>query len=200
MRINDDQNSLKAGERGPTLLEDFQLREKIMHFDHERIPERIVNERGSGAHGFFELTESLTEYTKAGFLQTPGTRTPVFSRFISVAGSSGSTDLALVVGMLTHTDKTLAGKVAEGLGMVVPRPAEQLNQNIPADDDPDIFQPVDAHPQLKISKALSMADTVKDAIKTRQIAILAEGGTDGDSLNTMKQASEAAGSKTRVIA
>ncbi|HET6556919.1 MAG TPA: catalase [Prolixibacteraceae bacterium] len=94
VRINDDHNSLKAGERGATLLEDFQLREKIMHFDHERIPERIVHARGSGAHGYFELTESLSKYTKADFLQTPGTRTPVFARFSTVAGSRGSTDLA----------------------------------------------------------------------------------------------------------
>ena len=94
MRINDDHNSLKAGDRGPTLLEDFQLREKIMHFDHERIPERIVHARGSGAHGYFELTESMTKYTKAKFLQTPGTRTPVFVRFSTVVGSRGSADLA----------------------------------------------------------------------------------------------------------
>jgi len=71
LRINDDQNSLKAGERGATLLEDFQLREKIMHFDHERIPERIVHARGSGAHGYFELSESMSKYTKAKFLQVP---------------------------------------------------------------------------------------------------------------------------------
>ena len=94
LRINDDQNSLKAGERGATLLEDFQLREKITHFDHERIPERIVHARGSGAHGYFELHESMTQYTKAKFLQTPGTQTPVFVRFSTVAGSRGSTDLA----------------------------------------------------------------------------------------------------------
>ncbi|MDO8368648.1 MAG: catalase [Saprospiraceae bacterium] len=94
LRINDDQNSLKAGERGATLLEDFQLREKITHFDHERIPERIVHARGSAAHGYFELHESLSKYTKAKFLQTPGVRTPVFVRFSTVAGSRGSTDLA----------------------------------------------------------------------------------------------------------
>jgi catalase len=94
LRINDDQNSLKAGERGATLLEDFQLREKITHFDHERIPERIVHARGSAAHGYFELTESLARYTKAKFLQTPGKRTPVFARFSTVAGSRGSTDVA----------------------------------------------------------------------------------------------------------
>ncbi|MBC7774416.1 MAG: catalase [Phycisphaerae bacterium] len=94
LRINDDQNSLKAGERGATLLEDFQLREKITHFDHERIPERIVHARGSAAHGYFELHESLSKYTKAKFLQTPGARTPVFVRFSTVAGSRGSTDMA----------------------------------------------------------------------------------------------------------
>src|SRR5436190_21630218 len=82
--------SLKVGERGPTLLEDFLLREKITHFDHERIPERVVHARGSGAHGFFELDESLTKYTRAAFLQEPGTRTPVFVRFSTVAGSRGS--------------------------------------------------------------------------------------------------------------
>ena len=81
LRINDDQNSLKAGDRGPTLLEDFLLREKITHFDHERIPERVVHARGSGAHGYFELTESLSQYTKAKFLQEVGKRTPVFARF-----------------------------------------------------------------------------------------------------------------------
>ena len=94
LRINDDQNSLKAGERGPTLLEDFHFREKMTHFDHERIPERIVHARGSAAHGFFELHESMAKYTKAKFLQTPGTQTPVFVRFSTVAGSRGSSDLA----------------------------------------------------------------------------------------------------------
>ncbi len=94
LRINDDQNSLKAGERGATLLEDFHFREKITHFDHERIPERIVHARGSGAHGYFELNQSMAKYTKAKFLQKPGTRTPVFVRFSTVAGFKGSTDLA----------------------------------------------------------------------------------------------------------
>ena len=92
--INDDQNSLKGGERGPSLLEDFLLREKITHFDHERIPERIVHARGSAAHGFFQVYESMAPYTKAAFLQDPALRTPVFVRFSTVAGSRGSTDLA----------------------------------------------------------------------------------------------------------
>ena len=92
--IADNQNSLKAAPRGPTLLEDFILREKITHFDHERIPERIVHARGSGAHGFFELTQSLSQYTKADFLQRVGEKTPVFVRFSTVAGGAGSGDLA----------------------------------------------------------------------------------------------------------
>jgi catalase len=94
LKINDDNNSLKAGERGATLLEDFILREKITHFDHERIPERIVHARGSGAHGFFQVYESMAKYTKAGFLQDPTVITPVFVRFSTVAGFRGSTDLA----------------------------------------------------------------------------------------------------------
>ena len=92
--IADNQNSLKAAPRGPTLLEDFILREKITHFDHERIPERIVHARGSGAHGFFEVTQSLSQYTKADFLQRAGDKTPVFVRFSTVAGGAGSGDLA----------------------------------------------------------------------------------------------------------
>ena len=92
MRISDNQNSLKAGERGPTLLEDFVLREKIFHFDHERIPERIVHARGSGAHGFFECTQAIPELTKATLFQKKGERVPVFTRFSTVAGGAGSVD------------------------------------------------------------------------------------------------------------
>ena len=94
VKINDNNNSLKAGERGPSLLEDFILREKITHFDHERIPERIVHARGSAAHGYFELYNSMEKYTKAGFLNDTNIKTPVFTRFSTVAGSRGSTDLA----------------------------------------------------------------------------------------------------------
>ena len=92
--IADDQNSLRAGQRGPTLLEDFILREKITHFDHERIPERVVHARGTGAHGFFELTDSLSDLTTARILGEVGERTEVFTRFSTVAGSKGSADLA----------------------------------------------------------------------------------------------------------
>ncbi|MBA3966721.1 MAG: catalase, partial [Nitrospirales bacterium] len=84
LRINDDQNSLKTGERGPSLLEDFHLREKITHFDHERIPERVVHARGSAAHGTFQVYESQATLTKATFLQNPSLITPVFVRFSNV--------------------------------------------------------------------------------------------------------------------
>lgn len=94
LAINDNQNSLKSGERGSTLLEDFILREKITHFDHERIPERIVHARGSAAHGVFQVYKPMAQFTKAGFLQDPTLQTPVFVRFSTVAGSRGSTDLA----------------------------------------------------------------------------------------------------------
>lgn len=90
--IADNQNSLKAGRRGPALLEDFILREKITHFDHERIPERIVHARGSAAHGYFELTESLEQYTTAKVLTEVGQKTPLFTRFSTVAGGAGSID------------------------------------------------------------------------------------------------------------
>ncbi len=92
--IADNQNSLKAGgARGPVLLQDFILREKIMHFDHERIPERVVHARGSAAHGFFECLDDLSDLTSAGFLSKRGLRTPVFCRFSTVAGNKGSADL-----------------------------------------------------------------------------------------------------------
>jgi catalase len=92
--VADNQHSLKAGLRGPTLLEDFILREKITHFDHERIPERIVHARGSAAHGFFECTRALTDVTRASIFAEAGKRTPVFVRFSTVVGERGSTDTA----------------------------------------------------------------------------------------------------------
>ena len=91
IRVSDNQNSLKSGERGPTLLEDFALREKIFHFDHERIPERIVHARGSAAHGFFEATEDISDLSKATLFRK-GEKTPVFARFSTVAGGAGSVD------------------------------------------------------------------------------------------------------------
>ena len=92
--VSDDQNSLKIGERGPTALEDFHFREKLFHFDHERIPERVVHARGFGAHGYFETYESLSGITQADLFQRPKEKTPVFVRFSTVAGNKGSPDLA----------------------------------------------------------------------------------------------------------
>jgi len=92
--VADDQNSLRVGERGPTLLEDFHFREKIFHFDHERIPERVVHARGYGVHGRFTLKESLSDYTTAKILTEVGEMTEMFVRFSTVAGNKGSSDLA----------------------------------------------------------------------------------------------------------
>ena len=92
--VSDDQNSLKAGARGPTALEDFHFREKLFHFDHERIPERVVHARGFGVHGYFENYDSLADLTRADLFQRPGEKTPVFVRFSTVAGNKGSVDLA----------------------------------------------------------------------------------------------------------
>jgi catalase len=92
--VSDDQNTLRAGERGPGLLEDFHFREKIFHFDHERIPERVVHARGYGAHGYFENYRPLTDITRADVFSEAGLRTPVFVRFSTVAGNKGSADLA----------------------------------------------------------------------------------------------------------
>lgn len=94
MPISDDQNTLKIGKRGPTALEDMHFREKIFHFDHERIPERVVHARGFGAHGYFENYDSLAEITRADIFQRKNEKTPIFVRFSTVAGSKGSADLA----------------------------------------------------------------------------------------------------------
>jgi len=92
--VSDDQSHLKAGDRGPMLTEDFHFREKLFHFDHERIPERVVHARGYGAHGYFEATESLSDITRDDIFQRKGEKTPAFVRFSTVAGSKGSPDLA----------------------------------------------------------------------------------------------------------
>src|SRR5437868_5476809 len=92
LRIDDENNSLKAGPRGPTLMEDQHFREKMTHFDHERMPERVVHARGSGAHGYFQVYKSLAPYTKAAVFQDPAIKTPVFVRFSTVNGSRGSAD------------------------------------------------------------------------------------------------------------
>lgn len=158
VRINDDNNSLKAGERGPSLLEDFILREKITHFDHERIPERIVHARGSGAHGFFEVTNPIPELTKAGFLQETGIKTAVFARFSTVAGSRGSTDLA-------RDARGFAVKFYTQEGIY-----DLVGNNIPiffiqdASKFPDLVHAVKPEPHNEMPQAASAHDTFWDFI------------------------------------
>lgn len=98
--IADDQNTLRQGDRGPALMEDAHFREKIFHFDHERIPERVVHARGYGAHGFFETYEPLGDLTRADIFQRAGERTPVFVRFSTVAGNKGRSTLRATCGAL----------------------------------------------------------------------------------------------------
>ncbi|MGC3973496.1 MAG: catalase [Nitrospira sp.] len=92
VRIAEDDNSLKGGERGPTLMEDFHFREKMTHFDHERMPERVVHPRGSAAHGYFQVYKPLTQYSKAAVFADPSVKTPVFVRFSVVNSSLGTAD------------------------------------------------------------------------------------------------------------
>ncbi|MFT4092714.1 MAG: catalase [Niabella sp.] len=158
LKINDDHNSLKSAERGGALLEDFILREKITHFDHERIPERIVHARGSGAHGTFKLTKSLKQYTKAKFLTDTNNETPVFVRFSTVAGSRGSTDLARDVRGFAVKFYTSEGNY------------DLVGNNIPvffiqdAMKFPDLIHAVKPEPDNEIPQAASAHDTFWDFI------------------------------------
>ena len=158
LKINDNQNSLKDGERGATLLEDFILREKITHFDHERIPERIVHARGSAAHGYFQLYKNLSKYTKAGFLNDTETKTPVFVRFSTVAGGSSSTDLARDVRGFSVKFYTQEGNY------------DLVGNNIPvffiqdAMKFPDLVHAVKPEPDHGMPQAASAHDTFWDFI------------------------------------
>ncbi len=156
--INDDQNSLKAGDRGPSLLEDFILREKITHFDHERIPERVVHARGSGAHGVFKLYKPLAEYTKAGFLNDTKSETPVFVRFSTVAGSRGSTDLARDVrgfAVRFYTEQGNFDLVGNNMPVFFIQDAIKF---------PDLIHAVKPEPDNEIPQAASAHDTFWDFI------------------------------------
>ncbi len=158
LRINNNQNSLKAGERGPSLLEDFILREKITHFDHERIPERVVHARGSAAHGYFQVYKSQAPLTKAGFLQDPTVKTPVFVRFSTVAGSRGSSDMA-------RDARGFAVKFYTDAGVY-----DLVGNNIPvffiqdAIKFPDLIHAVKPEPHNEIPQAASAHDTFWDFI------------------------------------
>ncbi|TDG35392.1 catalase [Pedobacter changchengzhani] len=158
LKINDDQNSLKAGERGATLLEDFILREKITHFDHERIPERVVHARGSGAHGIFKVYEDQSALTKAHFLCNPDIETPVFVRISTVAGSRGSTDLARDVRGFAVKFYTQEGNF------------DLVGNNMPvffiqdAIKFPDLVHAVKPEPDNEMPQAASAHDTFWDFI------------------------------------
>ncbi len=156
--VNDDQNSLKSGERGGTLLEDFILREKITHFDHERIPERIVHARGSAAHGVFRVYESMAPLTRAGFLQDPSKTTPVFVRFSTVAGSRGSTDLARDVrgfAVKFYTDEGVFDLVGNNIPVFFIQDAMKF---------PDLVHAVKPEPHNEMPQAASAHDTFWDFI------------------------------------
>jgi catalase len=156
--VADNQNSLKAGLRGPALLEDFILREKITHFDHERIPERIVHARGSGAHGYFECYEPLTKITRASVFAEKGKRTPVFVRFSTVAGERGSTDTARDVrgfAVKFYTDEGNWDLVGNNIPVFFIQDAMKF---------PDLVHAVKPEPHNGMPQAASAHDTFWDFI------------------------------------
>jgi catalase len=156
VQISDNQNSLKAGLRGPTLLEDFVLREKITHFDHERIPERIVHARGSAAHGYFECYEALTGITRAAPFAAEGKRTPVFVRFSTVAGERGSTDTARDVrgfAVKFYTDEGNWDLVGNNIPVFFIQDAMKF---------PDLIHAVKPEPHNGMPQAASAHDTFWD--------------------------------------
>lgn len=156
--VADNQNSLKAGLRGPALLKDFILREKITHFDHERIPERIVHARGSGAHGYFEAYESLSELTRAAPFEAAGKRTPVFVRFSTVAGERGSKDTARDVrgfAVKFYTDEGNWDLVGNNMPVFFIQDAIKF---------PDLVHAVKPEPHHAMPQAASAHDTFWDFV------------------------------------
>ena len=162
LKVSNDEESLKAGIRGPTLMEDFHFREKITHFDHERIPERVVHARGYAAHGVFELYESMKEFTKAKFLQEPGTKTPVFTRFSNVVGSKGSADTVRDVRGFAVKFYTEEGNY------------DLVGNNIPVffiQDGikfPDLVHAIQPEPHNEMPQAASAHDTFWDFVANNQ--------------------------------
>lgn len=160
LKINDDSNTLKAGERGPSLLEDFIMREKITHFDHERIPERIVHARGSGAHGIFKVTNPIPQFTKAKFLIEDGKETPVFARISTVQGSRGSTDMPRDVrgfAVKFYTDEGIYDLVGNNMAPFFIHDAIKF---------PDFVHAVKPEPRNEMPQAASAHDTFWDFIST----------------------------------
>ncbi|MHC2597342.1 catalase [Kluyvera sp. 1366] len=157
-RIANDQNSLSAGSRGPTLLEDFIMREKITHFDHERIPERIVHARGSAAHGYFQPYRSLEKLTKAGFLSDAEKITPVFVRFSTVQGGAGSADTVRDIrGFATkfYTDEGVFDLVGNNTPVFFIQDAHKF---------PDFVHAVKPEPHNEIPQGQSAHDTFWDYV------------------------------------
>jgi catalase len=162
LKLTEDEFSLKVGERGPTLMEDFHFREKMTHFDHERIPERVVHARGTGAHGFFELYESMKEYTKAGFLQDPSKKTPLFMRISTVAGFRGSADtIRDVRGMAIkfYTEEGNYDWVGNNMPVFFMQDAIKF---------PDFIHAVKPEPDTEVPQASSAHDTLWDYIANNQ--------------------------------
>jgi catalase len=156
--VANNQDSLKAGLRGPTLLEDFILREKITHFDHERIPERIVHARGSGAHGYFEAYEPLTDLTRAAPFTEAGKRTPVFVRFSTVAGERGSADTARDVrgfAVKFYTDEGNWDLVGNNIPVFFIQDAMKF---------PDLIHAAKPEPHNQIPQAATAHDTFWDFV------------------------------------
>ena len=162
LKLSEDEVSLKAGVRGPTLMEDFHFREKVTHFDHERIPERVVHARGSGAHGVFEVYESMRPYTKAKFLQDPNVKTPVFVRFSTVIGFRGSKDTARDVrGFATkfYTEEGNYDLVANNMAPFFMQDAIKF---------PDFIHANKPEPNNEIPQATASHDTFWDWITQNQ--------------------------------
>ena len=158
VRISDDQNTLKAGVRGPSLLEDFLFREKITHFDHERIPERIVHARGAAAHGVFRAYEDISDLTSASVLSDPSRETPVFVRFSTVAGSRGSADTARDVrgfAVKFYTDEGVWDLVGNNMPVFFIQDAIKF---------PDLIHAVKPEPNNEIPQAQSAHDTFWDFV------------------------------------
>ena len=158
VRVSHTDDSLKAGERGPTLMEDFHFREKMTHFDHERIPERVVHARGFGAHGYFQVYEPMTEYTKAKFLQDPSVKTPVFVRFSTVVGSRGSADTVRDVrGFATkfYTEDGNYDLVANNIPIFFIQDAIKF---------PDVVHAIKPEPHHEIPQASAAHDTFWDFV------------------------------------
>jgi catalase len=156
VKVADNQDSLKIGLRGPTAMEDFIFREKITHFDHERIPERVVHARGSGAHGYFENYADLSSLTRAALFSKPGKRTPVFVRFSTVAGSRGSADTVRDVrGFATkfYTEEGVFDLVGNNIPVFFIQDAMKF---------PDIIHAVKPEPHNEIPQASSAHDTFYD--------------------------------------